>query len=78
MRNMKNPCDIKHNMKYAGKQTAICDHFCNKKVRNAKFYHWFANADGKFIKEMCEKCALREAWGYNYTSNKHYKTWINN
>ena len=32
--------------------------------------------DKEFIKEMCEVCALREAWGYNYKQNKHYKKWI--
>ena len=72
-RNMKN---IGYNIKYVGKKLAICNHFCKNKPRNTKFYHWFTHIDGEFIKEMCEKCALREAWGYNYKSNKHYKQWI--
>ncbi len=25
---------------------------------------------------MCEKCALREAWGYNYKQNPKYKKWL--
>ena len=75
---MKNPCDIKHNMKYAGKQTAICDHFCNKRVRNTKFYHWHDYFDASFIKTMCEICALRETWGHNYKQQHGYKKWIEN
>jgi len=73
IRNMKN---ISHNIKYAGKKTDICNHFCKNKPCNTKFYHWFTTIDGEFIKTMCEKCALREAWGYNYKSNKHYKKWV--
>ena len=68
--------DMRHNMKYAGKQIAICDHFCNKQARNAKFYHWFTYLDAEFIKTMCETCALRETWGYNYKQQKGYKRWV--
>ena len=25
---------------------------------------------------MCEKCALREKWGYNYKQQKGYKRWV--
>ena len=32
----------------------------------------------KFMKAMCEKCALREIWGYNYKQQKGYKKWIKN
>tara|TARA_Y100000310_G_scaffold236100_1_gene239260 strand:- start:316 stop:534 length:219 start_codon:yes stop_codon:yes gene_type:complete len=68
--------DMRHNMKYAGKMTAECDHFCSKRVCNAKFYHWFSYLDKEFIKTMCEKCALREMWGYNYKQQRGYKRWI--
>ena len=63
-------------MRYAGKKVAKCDHFCDKKVRNTKFYHWFTHLDGAFIKTMCISCALREAWGYNYKQQKGYKKWV--
>ena len=68
--------NINNTMRYAGKKLATCDHFCNKKSYNTKFYHWFSYFEMEFIKEMCEKCALREAWGYNYKQTKHYKKWI--
>ena len=71
--NMKN---ISHNMRYAGEKTAICDHYCAKLMRKTKFYHWFGVLDDRFIKTMCITCALREAWGYNYKTNKHYKKWL--
>ena len=71
---MKN---ISYNMKYAGKKTALCDHYCKKKVRNTGFFHWFTSLEGKLIKTMCMACALREIWGYNYKQNKNYKRWIN-
>ena len=74
-RNMKN---ISHNIKYAGKKIALCYHYCQKKVRNTEFFHWFTHIEGKLIKTMCISCALREAWGYNYKSNKHYKKLIIN
>lgn len=67
--------DISRNMKYAGKQTAQCDHFCNKRFRNTKFYHWFSYLNMEFIKKMCEKCALREVWGYHYKQQRGYKRW---
>ena len=69
---------ISTNMRYAGKRVEVCDHFCRKKVRNTKFYHWFTFLDNKFIKTMCEKCALREAWGYNYKQTKYYRKWVDN
>ena len=68
--------DISHNMLYVGKKIGICDHFCNKKARNTKFYRWLTYLEKEFIKEMCENCALRETWGYNYKQQKKYKRWI--
>ena len=68
--------DISNNMRYAGKRTAICNHFCSKRVRNAKFYDWFTYLEGEFVRTMCEACALREKWGYHYKSNKNYQKWI--
>ena len=68
--------DISNSMKFSGKKLMICNHFCNNKPRNTKFYRWFSYLDNKFIKEICEKCALRESWGYNYKQTKHYKRWI--
>ena len=64
------------NMRYAGKKTDLCDHYCRKQVRNTEFFHWFSYLEGRLIKTMCMSCALRELWGYNYKSNKHYKKWI--
>ncbi len=63
-------------MRYAGKMVAVCDHYCDHKPHNTNFYHWFTYLDGEFIKTMCEKCALREAWGYKYKQTKNYKKWI--
>ena len=68
--------NINNTMRYAGKKLAICDHFCRKKPKNTEFYHWFSFLENVFIKTMCEKCALREAWGYNYKQTKNYKKWI--
>ena len=67
--------DIAINMKLVWKKLAVCDHFCNNKPRNAKFYHWFSLLTKDFIREMCETCALREAWGYNYKQSRRYKKW---
>ena len=64
------------NMRYAGKKIAQCDHYCHKRMRNTKFFHWFSYLDNKFIKTMCIFCAFRELWGYNYKQRKHYKKWI--
>ena len=69
---MKN---LSSNMRYAVKKTAICDHFCNKRVRNSEFFHWFNYFSDELIKTMCITCALRETWGYNYKQNKNYKKW---
>ena len=44
-------------------------------MKKCNFYDWFTYLDGKFIKRMCEKCALREKWGYNYKQSKGYKRW---
>ena len=68
--------DISNNMRYAGNKLAICNHYCNAKPYKTKFYKWFTYLGMKFIKEMCEKCALREVWGYNYKQTKNYKNWI--
>tara|TARA_R100001594_G_scaffold148865_1_gene205136 strand:+ start:3471 stop:3677 length:207 start_codon:yes stop_codon:yes gene_type:complete len=62
-------------MKYVGKKIGICDHFCNKKTKKTDFYKWFSYLDNEFIKEMCESCALREKWGYNYKQTKGFKSW---
>ena len=68
--------DISSTMKYVGRKIATCGHYCEKKPRNTDFYSWYSYLDGKFIRLMCEKCALREAWGYNYKQTKNYKNWI--
>ncbi len=68
--------DITSYMKFVGKKMCVCNHFCNNKVRNTKFYHWFTFLTNEFIKEMCETCALREIWGYNYKQSKGYKRWV--
>ena len=79
MRNIWEGRIVKHindNMRYAGKKTDICDHFCKKKPKQTEFFHWFSFFDNEYIKMMCMTCALREVWGYNYKSNKHYKKWV--
>ena len=68
--------DISNNMKYVGRRVAVCNHFCNNKPYNGRFYDWYSFFENKLLKTMCEKCALREVWGYNYKQNKHYKKWI--
>ena len=67
--------NISHTMIYAGKMTQVCDHYCKKKAKKCNFYDWFTYLDGKFIKRMCEKCALREKWGYNFKQTKGFKAW---
>ena len=56
MRSVRN---IASNIKYGDYGTDICNHYCNKKPKKGNFYDWFNYLDGKFIKRMCEKCALR-------------------
>ena len=67
--------NISHTMIYAGKMTQVCDHYCKKTPHNTRWYKWYSYLDHEFIKLMCEKCALREAWGYNYKQKKKYKRW---
>ena len=68
--------DIAVNMKFAGEMLAICNHFCKNTPHKCKFYHWHSYLEGEFIKTMCQKCALREIWGYNYKSTKGYRRWL--
>ncbi len=63
-------------MIYAGKKTAICNHYCQKRARKTEFFDWFSSLGGEFIKTICITCAFREIWGYNYKSNKHFKKWV--
>ena len=67
--------DIDYNMKFGDHCVAICNHYCNNKPKKCNFYDWYSYLEGKFIKRMCEKCALRERWGYNYKQRKAYKIW---
>ena len=67
---MKN---ISNRMIFAGNKIDRCDHYCKNKVKKCNFYDWYSYLDHKFIKRMCEKCALRERWGYRYKSQKGYK-----
>ena len=68
--------DISPHMKFIGKKIAVCQHYCKDKARNANFYSWHTYFNNTFIREMCEHCALRETWGYNYKQTKGYKRWI--
>ena len=72
---MRSVKDIASNIKYGDYTIAICDHYCKKKMKKCNFYDWFTYLDGKFIKRMCENCALREKCGYNYKQTKGYKQW---
>ena len=68
--------DLSFNMRYSGKKVAICDHFCHTKPKNTDFYKWYTYFGSEYIKEMCEKCAFRETWGYNYKQQKGFKRWV--
>ena len=68
--------DIANNIRFKYYGASICSHFCSGKTKKCNFYDWFGYFDGKFIKQMCEKCALRERWGYNYKQQKKYKSWV--
>ena len=68
--------DIDVNMKFVGYRESLCNHFCKSVPRKCKFYAWYTYLDREFIKQMCESCALREKWGYNYKSAKGYKKWV--
>ena len=72
---MQSVRNISNNIKFGDYGIAICDHYCKKKAKKCNFYDWFTYLDGKFIKRMCEKCALREKWGYNYKQTKGFKAW---
>lgn len=63
-------------MKWSDYGLDICNHYCSKKPKKCNFYEWFTYLDNKFIKKMCESCALREVWGYSYKQTKGYKQWI--
>ncbi len=67
--------DIANNMRLSGYYLDICNHYCNNKRKKCNFYDWYTFLDGKFIKRMCESCALREVWGHNYKSKKGFKKW---
>ena len=67
--------DIATNIKHREYMVGICDHYCNKKPKKCNFYDWYSYLDDEFIKTMCEQCALRERWGYNYKQSKGYKIW---
>lgn len=67
--------DIATNIKFNDYVVGICNHYCNKKPGKGNFYDWHSYLDGSFIKTMCQGCALRERWGYNYKQTKAYKAW---
>ena len=75
-RKMKPVKNIANNIKHVDYMVGICNHYCRNQPRKANFYDWFGYLDGRFIKRMCEKCALRERWGYNYKQQKAYKRWV--
>lgn len=67
--------DIAINIKFDNYRTDVCNHYCDNKPKKCNFYKWYTYLGNKFIKNMCEKCALRETWGYNYKQQKGYKSW---
>ncbi len=75
MRTVEN---IAKNMRFNDHCVDVCNHYCDKKPKKCNFYDWFTYLDDKFIKKMCEQCALREIWGYNYKQRKGYKNWATN
>ena len=73
---MKPVRDIANNIKHFDYMLGVCNHYCRNKPKRTNFYDWFGYLDGRFIKRMCEKCALRERWGYNFKQQKGYKRWV--
>ena len=73
---MKPVKNIASNIKHVDYMVGVCNHYCRNEPRKANFYDWFGYLDGRFIKRMCEKCALRERWGYRYKQQKGYKRWV--
>ena len=67
--------DIAYNIRWADYKLDICNHYCKNKPRKCNFYNWHTYLDNKFIKQMCENCALREMWGYNYKQRKGFQKW---
>ena len=72
---LKNILDISPRMRYDGKRSDTCNHFCKNQPYNGHYFKWFTYIDNKYIRTMCMKCALRETWGYNYKQQKNYKKW---
>ena len=68
--------DVASNMKFGDYGTMICNHYCNNKPKKCNFYDWYSYLEDKFIKRMCEQCALRERWGYNYKRSRGYNAWV--
>tara|TARA_Y100000296_G_scaffold56248_1_gene64536 strand:+ start:2732 stop:2959 length:228 start_codon:yes stop_codon:yes gene_type:complete len=68
--------NIGNNMIFKGNVLGVCNHYCKNKPYKGNFYNWFSYLDHEFIKTMCEKCALRETWGYNYKQRTKYKKWL--
>ena len=69
------PKDIATNLKFGDFCIAVCNHYCKNKPKKCNFYDWFTYLDHKFIKRMCENCALRERWGIHFKQRKDYKAW---
>lgn len=67
--------NISNNMKYYNYCHNKCNHYCNNAYKKCNFYDWFGFFDNRFIKRMCESCALRETWGYHYKQTKGFKKW---
>ena len=73
---MRSVKDIARNIRWSEYGVGKCDHYCKNVNKKCNFYDWFSFLDNQFIKKMCESCALREIWGYNYKSTKGYKKWV--
>lgn len=66
-------------MVYAGRLTTKCK-LCGTGKENAPFYQWISilrDEDGNFpeIGIICQRCAIREAFGTQYKTNKRYIKW---
>ena len=73
---MKAVKDISVNIQFDDYSVYVCNHYCNNKAKKCNFYNWYTYLELKFIKRICENCALREMWGYNYKQSKGYKRWV--
>jgi hypothetical protein len=55
-------------------ETRKCD-CCGSHKTRAPFYDWKSFLDKEHIGVICQKCAIKEAFGGKYKTNKKYIVW---